>query len=92
MGYAFLPIAIGYFIAGPLGGYLVSHFGKTASPQHMWWVIAGIGFLSTALMILYDRIVKPSSDRLLHPSRQISLTFRRVVTVHQHGSPRVPAV
>ena len=37
MGYAFLPIAIGYFIAGPLGGYLVSHFGKTASPQHMWW-------------------------------------------------------
>ncbi len=23
MGYAFLPIAIGYFIAGPLGGYLL---------------------------------------------------------------------
>jgi POT family proton-dependent oligopeptide transporter len=61
MGYAFLPIAIGYFIAGPLGGYLVTHFGMTASPQHMWWVIAGIGFLSTALMILYDRIVKPST-------------------------------
>ena len=23
MGYAFLPIAIGYFIAGPLGGYFL---------------------------------------------------------------------
>ena len=27
MGYAFLPIAIGYFIAGPLGGYLLHEFG-----------------------------------------------------------------
>jgi MFS family permease len=28
MGFAFLPIAIGYGIAGPLGGYLVAHYVK----------------------------------------------------------------
>ena len=61
MGYAFLPIAIGYFIAGPLGGYLVQHFGATPAPQRMWWIIFGVGILSTLLMILYDRIVKPST-------------------------------
>jgi len=27
----------------------------------MWWVIFGVGILSTLLMILYDRIVKPST-------------------------------
>ena len=58
MGYAFLPIAIGYFIAGPLGGWLVAHYGNSASPQQMWWVVAGVGFLSTALVLIYDRIVK----------------------------------
>ena len=28
MGYAFLPIALGYFVAGPLGGYLLHYFGE----------------------------------------------------------------
>jgi len=59
MGYAFLPIGIGYFVAGPLGGYLVQHYGESAHPSRMWWVITGVGILTTALMILYDRIVKP---------------------------------
>jgi MFS family permease len=59
MGYAFLPIGIGYFIAGPLGGYLVQHAGGTGHPSQMWWVIVGVGVLTTALMILYDKIVKP---------------------------------
>jgi dipeptide/tripeptide permease len=62
MGYAFLPIAIGYFIAGPLGGYLVQHFGEVVHrPQQMWWVITAIGIFSTILMLAYDRIVKPST-------------------------------
>ena len=60
MGYAFLPIAIGYFIAGPLGGYLVQYYGEVVhKPQQMWWVITGIGIFSTLLMLAYDRIVKP---------------------------------
>ncbi|MGH9746066.1 MAG: MFS transporter [Candidatus Acidiferrales bacterium] len=61
MGYAFLPIGIGYFIAGPLGGRLVAQFGATPHPQRMWWVIAGVGIFSTVLMVLYDWIVKPGA-------------------------------
>jgi len=53
--------AMAYFIAGPLGGWLVAHYGNSASPQQMWWVVAVVGFLSTALMLIYDRIVKPVS-------------------------------
>jgi proton-dependent oligopeptide transporter, POT family len=60
MGYAFLPIAIGYFIAGPLGGYLVHHFGDVLNrPQQMWFVITAIGILTTLLMWIYDRVFKP---------------------------------
>jgi proton-dependent oligopeptide transporter, POT family len=60
MGYAFLPIAIGYFIGGPLGGYLVHHFGEVLHrPQLMWWVIAAIGVVTAGLTWLYDRIVQP---------------------------------
>lgn len=59
MGYAFLPIAIGYFIAGPLGGYLLREFGILGRPAAMWWIIAGIGVLTAALMWSYDAVVKP---------------------------------
>src|SRR5262249_26527832 len=55
MGYAFLPIAIGYFVAGPLGGYLLHYFGDMLKrPQQMWWVVAGIGVAGTLLMVIYD--------------------------------------
>jgi len=60
MGYAFLPIAIGYFIAGPLGGYLLHYFGDVLHrPEQMWWVVSGIGIAGTILMVIYDRIFKP---------------------------------
>lgn len=59
MGYSFLPIAIGYFIAGPLGGYLLHEFGDVLHrPQQMWWVITGAGIAGTALMLIYDRVFK----------------------------------
>jgi len=62
MGYAFLPIAIGYFIAGPLGGYLVYEFGDVLGrPAQMWWVIVAIGVVTAGLMWLYGRIVKPAN-------------------------------
>lgn len=61
MGYAFLPIALGYFIAGPLGGYLVHEFGDVLhQPQRMWLVVTGCGILGVVLMLAYDRIVKPA--------------------------------
>lgn len=60
MGYAFLPIAIGYFIAGPLGGYLLHYFGDVLHrPEQMWWVVSGIGITGTILMVIYDRVFKP---------------------------------
>ena len=62
MGYAFLPVAIGYFIAGPLGGYLVHQFGDVLHrPQEMWWVVIAIGIGGAILMLIYDRIFKPGA-------------------------------
>lgn len=64
MGYAFLPIAIGYFIAGPLGGYLVHEFGDVLRrPQEMWWVVTGCGIAGVILMLVYDRVVEPEARR-----------------------------
>jgi dipeptide/tripeptide permease len=60
MGYAFLPIAIGYFIAGPLGGYLLHEFGDVLHrPQQMWWVVTAVGLVGAVLMVIYDYVFKP---------------------------------
>ena len=61
MGFAFLPIAIGTFIAGWSSGYLVKHYvegGNPAAP-HMWYVVGSYGVVSTVLMVLYDRLIAP---------------------------------
>ncbi|HNY40843.1 MAG TPA: hypothetical protein PKJ41_10625, partial [Bryobacteraceae bacterium] len=60
MGFAFLPIAIGSFIAGRLGTWLVEHYIRVErrTPE-MFLIIAGIGFVSTALLYLYDRLLAP---------------------------------
>lgn len=63
MGFAFLPVAIGSFVAGPLGGWLVERFVRgSGNPAAMWWVIAGIGFVATVLMVVYDRLVAGGSE------------------------------
>jgi dipeptide/tripeptide permease len=60
MGYAFLPVAIGYLIGGRLGGYLVHYFGEVLHrPAEMWWVISAIGFATTLLMWIYNMVFKP---------------------------------
>ncbi|HEY2461693.1 MAG TPA: MFS transporter [Candidatus Acidoferrum sp.] len=65
MGYAFLPIALGYFIAGPLGGGLVHHYGEVGRrPQSMWWVIVGVGIATTILMLLYEKFVAKNDTSL----------------------------
>jgi len=61
MGYAFLPVAIGYFIAGPLGGYLLHEFGDVLHrPRQMWWVVTAIGLTGAVLMVIYDKVFKPA--------------------------------
>ena len=65
MGCAFLPIALGYFIAGPLGGYLLHYFGDVLhQPQRMWWVVTGIGLMGAVLMLIYDKIFKPGEPKV----------------------------
>jgi proton-dependent oligopeptide transporter, POT family len=62
MGYAFLPIAIGYFIAGPLGGYLLHEFGDVMHrPRQMWWVVTGVGLIGAVLMVAYNMIFRPDT-------------------------------
>jgi proton-dependent oligopeptide transporter, POT family len=61
IGFSFLPIAIGFVIAGQIGGRLMNHFGETLHrPNQLWYVIAGIGVLTTLLMWIYDKLVKPA--------------------------------
>ncbi|HSU82683.1 MAG TPA: hypothetical protein VLR69_09710, partial [Thermoanaerobaculia bacterium] len=58
--------AIGSIVGGILGGRLVQHYVKESShPESMWWIVAGIGFASAILMVLYDLLVasRPAADR-----------------------------
>lgn len=49
MGFAFLPIAAGNFLAGQIGGAFTAYFRETLGrPQAMWFAFAGIGFASAA--------------------------------------------
>ena len=57
LGFAFLPIAIGYLIGGPLGGWLVRYFGTVVQrPSAMWFVVSAIGVATAGALWLYDRI------------------------------------
>jgi dipeptide/tripeptide permease len=60
MGFAFLPVAIGSFTAGILSDWLRSSYLDT-DPAMMWYTLSGIGFTSTALMIVYNLVVKKSN-------------------------------
>lgn len=60
MGYAFLPIGIGFLGGGALAGRLLKHFGTGGrTPSHMWWVVAGVGVVTTVLLFTYDRLLRP---------------------------------
>lgn len=66
MGFAFLPIAIGSFIAGRLGTWLVEHYIRLQQrPAEMFLIVAGIGFVSTVLLYLYDRLFAPAEAEAL---------------------------
>jgi dipeptide/tripeptide permease len=61
MGFAFLPIAIGTFVAGWSSGYLVKTYVLGSNPQapQMWLWVGAYGVVSTLLLLLYDRFVAP---------------------------------
>ncbi|MEJ0038205.1 MAG: MFS transporter [Gammaproteobacteria bacterium] len=63
MGFAFLPIAIGTFVAGLSSGYLVERFVEGGNPDapKMWFVVGGYGVVTTLLLVVYDRFIAPRS-------------------------------
>jgi dipeptide/tripeptide permease len=61
LGYAFLPVAIGYLIGGPLGGNLVHHYASAGHPGQVWVVVAIIGVATSLSLFLYDRVLGPQS-------------------------------
>jgi proton-dependent oligopeptide transporter, POT family len=62
MGYAFLPIAIGFLIAGQIGGRLVRYFGEVRhAPAQLWIVICAIGLATSLALVVYDRVVVKST-------------------------------
>ncbi len=59
MGFAFLPLGIGSFIAGKFSGWLMRHYGEELhQPQMVWWWVIGVGIATAALLWIYDRLVR----------------------------------
>ena len=60
MGFAFLPIGLGSLVGGWLGGRVMHYFGEVQHhPERAWWTITGVGVLTTLLLWIYDRVVRP---------------------------------
>jgi proton-dependent oligopeptide transporter, POT family len=63
MGFAFLPIGIGSIVGGWFGGKVMHHFGEVQHrPQYAWYAITAVGVLTTLLLWIYDRAVKPQGQ------------------------------
>jgi len=59
MGFAFLPIALGYFLAGLIGGPVYDFFKNTLHrPQLMWFVFAAVGVVSAFGLLLMTKLLK----------------------------------
>jgi len=42
---------------------MLDHYGKeVGQPAQFWYAIVGIGLLTTVLLFIYDRIVKPTQE------------------------------
>jgi len=59
MGFAFLPIALGYFLAGLIGGPAYDYF-RTAlhQPRLMWFAFAGVGVAAAFGLLLMTTLLK----------------------------------
>lgn len=56
MGFAFLPVALGSFGAGPVSDWLRTTY-LHSNPSMMWFILTGIGLFCTLLMVIYNAIV-----------------------------------
>ena len=65
MGFAFVPLGIGSLVGGWFGGKVLHHFGEVLNkPQWTWFVISGVGVVTTLLLLVYDRMVRPKSTEV----------------------------
>jgi POT family proton-dependent oligopeptide transporter len=63
MGFAFLPLGIGSFIAGKFSGYVMHHFGEELhEPKMVWWSVVAVGVVTTLLLWIYDRVVRVETE------------------------------
>lgn len=64
MGFAFLPIGIGSFAGGWLGGKLIHHFGEIKhNPAGIWWTLSAVGLATGVLLWIYDKTLRPVSEK-----------------------------
>jgi hypothetical protein len=56
MGFAFLPVALGSFGAGPVSDWLRTTYLQS-NPSMMWFILTGIGLFCTLLMVIYNAVV-----------------------------------
>ncbi len=63
MGFAFLPLGIGSFVAGKFSGWLMHHFGdELHRPELVWWSVVGVGVVTTMLLLVYDRFIRVETE------------------------------
>jgi POT family proton-dependent oligopeptide transporter len=59
MGFAFLPLGIGSFIAGKFSGWLMQYYGEELHrPKMVWWWVIGVGLVTTLLLWIYDKVAR----------------------------------
>jgi dipeptide/tripeptide permease len=59
MGFAFLPLGIGSFVAGKFSGWLMHHFGEEMHrPELVWWSVVAVGVATTLLLWIYDKTLR----------------------------------
>jgi len=66
MGFAFLPLGVGSFIAGKFGGWLMQHYGEELhQPKMVWWWVIGVGLATTLLLWIYDKVFGAQAEHKL---------------------------
>jgi dipeptide/tripeptide permease len=63
MGFAFLPLGIGSFIAGKFSGWIIHRFGEEMhQPKLIWWAVVSVGIVTTVLLWIYDRLLRKTAS------------------------------
>ena len=63
MGFAFLPLGLGSLLGGWFGGKVMHHYAEiNHHPAQAWYIITGVGVLTALLLLIYDRLLKPTES------------------------------